>query len=221
MKKLIYEDDYDKIYCCGDLHGMYDQFIQELNNINFNFKKDLIICTGDLVDRGNQSKECLELLLQPWFKSVRGNHEQFIINYIESIANSDNKDFNKDFHIVNGGSWYYDTLTEDQQDFYYELIKINMPLVYQLVDFNVAIIHAEFPHLLNDWNYLDSALTEFNESFLWARKRIYDSQYPAIKNINKIYAGHTYVEKEHISHNLHYIDTHFYRTGKLTIIQLK
>ncbi|MGL9724118.1 metallophosphoesterase [Sodalis sp. (in: enterobacteria)] len=31
---------------------------------------------GDLIDRGPQSEACLPLLENPWFRSVRGNHEQ-------------------------------------------------------------------------------------------------------------------------------------------------
>ena len=64
------------IYVVGDLHGCYSLLMQELQNIHFDFQNDLLICTGDLIDRGNENLECISLLDQTWFLTVRGNHEE-------------------------------------------------------------------------------------------------------------------------------------------------
>lgn len=34
------------IYVVGDLHGSYSLLMQELKNLNFDFRNDLLICTG-------------------------------------------------------------------------------------------------------------------------------------------------------------------------------
>lgn len=62
-------------FIVGDLHGMFNSLKKEIRYHKFNFKKDRVLCTGDLVDRGPESLELLEYLHAPWFFSVLGNHD--------------------------------------------------------------------------------------------------------------------------------------------------
>ena len=64
-----------KLYVVGDIHGCYDLLMNRLIEIGFNFENDLLVAVGDLVDRGIQNIECVNLIDQPWFTSIRGNHE--------------------------------------------------------------------------------------------------------------------------------------------------
>jgi serine/threonine protein phosphatase 1 len=41
--------------------------MQELQKIHFDFQNDVLICTGDLVDRGEENLACISLLNQAWF----------------------------------------------------------------------------------------------------------------------------------------------------------
>ena len=68
-----------KLYAVGDIHGCYNLLMSRLNVIGFDFKNDLLVAVGDLVDRGIQNQECIALLDQPWFASVKGNHEDLVI----------------------------------------------------------------------------------------------------------------------------------------------
>lgn len=82
MVEIVKSIDGQKIssvYIVGDLHGCYSLLMQELKKIDFDFENDLVICTGDLVDRGVENLECISLLDQPWFFTVRGNHEEMCI----------------------------------------------------------------------------------------------------------------------------------------------
>jgi serine/threonine protein phosphatase 1 len=45
--------------------------LNELRERHFDPYKDLLICVGDLIDRGPDSLQCLQLLKRPWFKTVR------------------------------------------------------------------------------------------------------------------------------------------------------
>ena len=74
-------------YVVGDIHGMYILLIESLNEIGFNFTSDRLFTVGDLIDRGPDSVKCLELCYEPWFYSVRGNHEQMAFDAV--IRNSD------------------------------------------------------------------------------------------------------------------------------------
>jgi serine/threonine protein phosphatase 1 len=69
-------------FVVGDIHGCLDSFQRLLKKSDFNPKKDRVICTGDLTHRGPDSLLCLALLNEPWFYSVRGNHEE---NTIEAL----------------------------------------------------------------------------------------------------------------------------------------
>lgn len=77
--KTIIGDCFSSVYVVGDLHASYSLLMQELKNLNFDFHNDLLICTGDLIDRGTENLECITLLEQPWFVTVRGNHEEMCI----------------------------------------------------------------------------------------------------------------------------------------------
>lgn len=69
-----------KDWVIGDLHGQYDLLQEALNYIKFDKSRDRLICVGDLVDRGPKVFECLRLLKEPWFFSVRGNHENMFLS---------------------------------------------------------------------------------------------------------------------------------------------
>jgi len=62
-------------FVVGDLHGHRQQLLGELDRIGFDRSRDWLFCTGDLVDRGPDSFGTLELVREPWFYFVKGNHE--------------------------------------------------------------------------------------------------------------------------------------------------
>jgi serine/threonine protein phosphatase 1 len=64
----------------GDMHGCINAFNKLLDKANFDPSRDRVLCTGDLTHRGPNSLQCLELLKEPWFFSVRGNHEENTID---------------------------------------------------------------------------------------------------------------------------------------------
>lgn len=59
----------------GDLHGCTDHLARLLEYVEFNPSADRVISVGDLVDRGPNSLGATELLDNPWFFAVLGNHE--------------------------------------------------------------------------------------------------------------------------------------------------
>lgn len=61
--------------------------------------RDFVV--GDLLDRGPQSPTVIEWPNQPWFFSVRGNHEQMVLDHDLGTGEADK-------HWRNGGAWFYD-----------------------------------------------------------------------------------------------------------------
>ena len=72
-----------KTYVFGDIHGMYDKFMNVLEQLPLN-KNDLIITLGDYIDRGPDSKKVIRKLmeLKRKYKTVNlyGNHEDLLLN---------------------------------------------------------------------------------------------------------------------------------------------
>jgi serine/threonine protein phosphatase 1 len=48
-----------RVFICGDLHGEYEFFMRCLQDLGFNTEIDVLVCTGDLVDRGPESYKLL------------------------------------------------------------------------------------------------------------------------------------------------------------------
>lgn len=63
----------------GDLHGMHDELMRQLERVRFDDQADRVFCVGDLVDRGPQSQACVELLDEPWFHAAIGNHDLYAL----------------------------------------------------------------------------------------------------------------------------------------------
>ncbi|MGR7464301.1 metallophosphoesterase [Klebsiella aerogenes] len=76
--------DWRNIRVVGDLHGSYTLLLQKLDEIGFNTTQDLLLLVGDLIERVEEDVEYLTLLTQPWFRAVCGNHEQFLLDHLQS-----------------------------------------------------------------------------------------------------------------------------------------
>jgi hypothetical protein len=85
-------------FVVGDIHGCRDRLDAVLNHVDFNFETDRLFSVGDLIDRGSQNFECLELLFEPWFHCVLANHEQMMLEaYTGSRLGM--------YWVQNGGVW--------------------------------------------------------------------------------------------------------------------
>ena len=73
-------------FIIGDIHGCYDELIELTEKIGLT-DNDMLISLGDIVDRGNKSKEVYEYFLnRPNSKVLIGNHERKHQNKILSYA---------------------------------------------------------------------------------------------------------------------------------------
>ena len=66
----------------GDLHGHYPALLHLLNTVQFDPTVDRLFSVGELIDRGPDSLACLQLLQQPWFYAVLGNHEAICLEAV-------------------------------------------------------------------------------------------------------------------------------------------
>lgn len=68
----------------GDIHGCFDEFQELLYKIGWNPKTNIIIHTGDLIDRGPKIRETLEFAMNPAnnMYSLMSNHEYNLLKYL-------------------------------------------------------------------------------------------------------------------------------------------
>jgi diadenosine tetraphosphatase ApaH/serine/threonine PP2A family protein phosphatase len=65
----------------GDIHGCYDELVSLLQKIRFS-AEDRVIAVGDLVVKGPQNRQVLDLFrTDPRFSSVIGNHDRALLRY--------------------------------------------------------------------------------------------------------------------------------------------
>ncbi|ALY07243.1 putative serine/threonine-protein phosphatase 1 [Vibrio phage vB_VmeM-32] len=221
MQKLekIDASIYKRVFVVGDIHGELTLLHNHLKTLNFDYQNDLLISVGDLIDRGEDSLGCLELINEKWFKTVRGNHEDLMIHSVKY----QNMSYAMDW-FRNGGTWYQN-LTEDDKMWAKTLINQadnELPYVIELTydDKKYVICHA-------DWEgniYRDDVDIDFpaQSCILWSRDRIENFNSGIGSRIDGAHLfifGHTYVPGPTKFENCLYIDTGAVFGRHLTILE--
>lgn len=214
--QLINGEEWRRVLVCGDLHGCYTNLMNRLDAVSFDPAQDLLISVGDLIDRGTENVECLDLINQPWFRAVRGNHEQMMLDAIAAGYGS------REMHWrQNGGAWYY-FLDPEQEILAKSLIPkvAALPLIIEVTKGGkkFVICHADYPH--DEYEYgkpVDS------QQAIWSRERIslsIDGFSSSISGADLFIFGHTPALQPMRIKNQLYIDTGAVFNGNLTLYEL-
>lgn len=203
-----------KIWLMGDLHGCFNTLMPKLRVLKFNPYQDLLISVGDLIDRGPDSLKCLELIHQPWFFAIRGNHEQMAMDALEHHQLS--------LWELNGGEWF-EHCSANQQASALNLFRECQRLPYIIeVETNTGIhviAHADYPATHYQWRQ------EVDwHRVLWDRQRLSDhlaGHHTEIDGADHFWFGHTPLKHRYDALNQHYIDTGAVFGGELTLVQLQ
>lgn len=190
-------------FVIGDIHGCYDELIELTEKIALT-DDDLLISLGDIVDRGNKSKEVYEYFKnRPNSIVLMGNHERKHQNKILSYSQEIVKvQFGKD----------YDSFLDwiDKLEYYYETDE-------------AIILHAFFEH--------DKELQEQKLEVLCGStsgSRYLENKYPVDTCWREYYVGkkpiiyghHVVGESPRIENNTYGIDTGACHGDYLTAIEL-
>ncbi|NYU10583.1 serine/threonine-protein phosphatase [Enterobacteriaceae bacterium CCUG 67584] len=202
------------VWVVSDLHGCYQMLMADLRQRHFNPYEDLLICVGDLIDRGPDSVKCLQLLNEAWFYAVRGNHEQMALDALQ------NNDFG--LWMMNGGNWLAQLKGEQQAQALALLRRSEtLPWIIEIACANGVnvIAHANYPssHYVRD-------KPVNKQSVLWDRARLRElmsGKEAGIAGADHFWFGHTPLKTRYDCQNLHYIDTGAVFGGALTLAQLQ
>jgi serine/threonine protein phosphatase 1 len=167
----------------GDLHGNFINLKKLLRKIKFVECRDRLFAVGDLIDRGDFSYECLNLLREPWFFSVLGNHEHFLLD-VESDSS-----FKAALWLNNGGHWWQ-YLSKEKKLEARELVasKVSLTLSVETSAGLVGVVHAQYPFEVWPPTYVNE---EDIRKMLWGRSEHERGGSINILNVDYIVSGHT------------------------------
>lgn len=212
-------------FVAGDIHGHFEMLEALLCRIGFNERTDRLFVTGDLIDRGPYSHEVVNWLDKPWVHSIRGNHEQMVLDCQAGVGDPPR-------HSRNGGRWFHEREPQEQQEIASRLAALPIAMEVELRSGRrVGIIHAELPGWEEgvDWSGALALLGATDPEqqrhavtqALYARARISSANPRPVDGIEKLYVGHSTVPDILRLGNVIYIDTGCsFEDGKLTLIDL-
>lgn len=215
-------------FVIGDVHGMFDMVERLMTEVQFDPAVDRMFVVGDLVDRGPRSKEADNWIKQPWFHSIRGNHEQMAIDVycaMYDLTGWENPQETIALHIWNGGDWFHE-LDGDRQARIVAAFK-TLPIAIEIEtdEGRVGLVHAEVPD--DDWNSFVTALLNGSANLdhhlhyaMWSRliTRGKAPGFEGVKNIDMVIVGHSVVKEAGNIHNVVYLDTGAYQGKALTML---
>ncbi len=206
--------EWRRIWVAGDIHGCRRELEAQLQHHQFDPQQDLLISVGDIIDRGPDSLGCLALLDEPWFRCVRGNHEEMALSALQGQEMA--------LWRMNGGDWFFGLRGAALIAARHALRRCRaLPLILhlQLGERIIVIAHADYPareYALNkplDW-----------QQVVWSRERLEgleSGDQAGIRGADAFYFGHTPLKQPLTIANLHYIDTGAVFGNHLTMLQLK
>ncbi|SDM28037.1 serine/threonine protein phosphatase 1 [Modicisalibacter muralis] len=217
MVKTYAENRSGSDYVVGDIHGCYDQLMQAMRSVGFDQARDRLFSVGDLIDRGPRSLDCLNLVHEPWFHAVRGNHEELARKALLHPSPR-----GMDSWLMNGGSWFLGEQAGDVRVVLADALE-RMPYVMEVevAGSRVGIVHAQPPAAWRDVYTADEAGVQ---DMLWSRSRIANADETPVSGIDAVVVGHTILEAHKVLGNVVFIDTGAFASksgGYLTLVSLE
>ena len=221
-----------RIYAVGDVHGCagllrdLHQLIHE-DAYRHQAPRNLTVYLGDYIDRGEESRSVLDLLLAeplPGFEHVhlRGNHEETMLRFLEDVSVGPS-------WLLYGGAqtlWSYGVRPPVPIGDMGELRRAQRELAERLPRDHLAFLHAlPLQHAEGDYLFVHAGVRpgvpldrqEVND-LLWIRDEFLDSD----AEFGKIVVhGHTIAPQPDVRRNRIGVDTGAFASGRLTCLVLE
>ena len=150
----------NKTYIIGDVHGCY----KTLKALVAKLPADVnILFVGDLIDRGDNSKDVIEFVKNGNYDCVRGNHEELLLEYVVATNERDKKLKQQGWHLNGGKATVrsYETILEHSERF--ALVKSHFDWLDTLP------LYLEYKDIKNeDGRYL--VVSHSNVGSLWGNR---------------------------------------------------
>jgi serine/threonine protein phosphatase 1 len=195
-----------RVFAVGDLHGMAHAFDRLLELAGFDPTRDLVWSLGDLVDRGPFSARCLDLLDEPWFRAIRGNHEQLMLDAAEDPGTWL-------IWTLNGGDWA-PGYPWDGRALRRRLKALPWAAELHTALGRIGLVHADLDLGLRWPQFLgaiEADLGHAREIALWSRASVSRATRglagPRVKDLDLVLLGHSIVERPFQWGSLWFLDS--------------
>lgn len=186
-------------YVIADIHGRHDALVEVLDKSGFNREKDLLICLGDVVDGGTQTKGCVdELLGITNLVFCLGNHDKFFMDFMDN-------GWQEEIWLQQGGCntlRSYGAICKAGTDcFTYRDTRSSLVDVNAL---NIPVDHQDFfnralpYYILDDMCFVHGGFDpkfpieqQQRHTLLWDRDLIRFAQTNMVPGFSKVFVGHT------------------------------
>lgn len=152
-------------YIIGDIHGCAETFVELLKELPSNAE---IYTTGDLIDRGPGSKRVISTCIERGIKSVMGNHEHMLLDFLDKTGI-----YPKGLFVQNGGQETikkYGSTILDIPPEHIDYLR-SMPLYIETEHF--VLSHAGV-HFMKDIEEACDISGADDHNILWNRARLAD-----------------------------------------------
>lgn len=210
MHKLIAKNKKGRDFVVGDIHGRYDLLRTEMKNHNFDKKRDRVFSVGDIINRGPDSLKCLKLLNKSWFFMVLGNHEEVMV---EAVQSGDIKSWAR-----SNGKWLGKIPRKDQKKWAKRLSKLPVSMTVKSEEFRVGICHAEPDG--TSWRKTRDR-EKSRSTMLWGRRVLRNRKKTNVKGVDFTVHGHTPLDSARWLGNRYFLDTGAWYSDKLTFCSLE
>lgn len=173
-------------FVVGDIHFKTRELHRGLQALGFDRSVDRLIAVGDLIDRGPGMLNGLKLLGEPWFYTVRGNHEQMLIDAYRANPHLP--------YSAHGARWWM-TIDDDSKPMIIDkLDSLPMAIEVETAQGLVGVVHADVPVGLA-WNDFTQSLenTQIQDVALWGRERIKKHHRGGVLGAWRVCVGHTWI----------------------------
>lgn len=220
---MFIKRDSGRVFVCTDLHGNIHTLHKMLNDVAFDVNTDLLICCGDLIDRGPDSRETLEHFIYDKtgaFISIRGNHDQFLIDSMNKDDPSGNwVYFNGGQWILNEEDWKIKDLAVDTE------AKLPYYLTLEFMGRRYGFVHAEVPAEFTSWDQFTATVDAestpvYSRMGMWNREVIRGTRADSLPDVDFVFHGHTVLDRPTMVGNRVYLDTGFVFKKLLTLIEI-
>lgn len=234
-QRIVEPNTQGRDFVVGDLHGCRSLLDAELEQVSFDTTKDRLFCTGDLVDRGPESEGCLELLAEPWFHAVLGNHDAMLVAWMLGRVEKDReRTAMYAYAFTHNRGWEWAKRFTRGSEFLPLLetlpFVIKMPGKWELV--HAERVDAVTPMLITEDcppHFIVGFGSDgtWQDHLLWGRSLAQSRRLTSMKSelrallpVEQVYCGHTIVPKPTRFAGHNFLDTGAYKTGRLTVLAL-
>lgn len=180
------KNDVGRDFIVGDIHFKTIDLHRALQKLGFDRSKDRIIGVGDLIDRGPGVMDGLKLLGEPWFFTVKGNHELMLIDAYRT---------NPDLPYSSHGARWWQTIQDESKAMIIAKLE-SLPTIIEIETSAglVGVVHADVPSEMAWPEFVrDIDNPQIEEIALWGRERIKRYHRQGISGVWRVCTGHTWV----------------------------